>query len=78
MEFKLDRYNLQILFSHFCVMCHSMNGAIVGFESYFSMCQSCVPVNIRIIGYDVEHNNDNNDHGFHIKKDQALVSNDWG
>jgi len=63
MEFKLDGYNSQILFSHFCVMCHfhSMNGAIVRFVSYFSMCESCVPMNIRIIGYDVEHDNDNND-----------------
>jgi hypothetical protein len=37
-----------------------MNGAIVRFGSYFSMCQGCVPTNIRIIGYDVEHDNDNN------------------
>ncbi len=62
MEFKLDGDNSQILFSHFYVMCHflSMNGAIVRFGSYFSMCQGCVPTNIRIIGYDVEHDNDNN------------------
>jgi hypothetical protein len=44
MEFKLNGYNLQILFSHFCVMCHflSMNGAIVRFGSLISQCVKVV------------------------------------